>query len=588
MDEEIETLAHDRYKPVHAFQAVADGLPALGIVAAVLGIIHAMGALDQSPEILGELIGAALVGTFAGIFLSYAILAPIAQKSGRSGKAALLFTLVKRSLLAFMNGPMPQVAVEFGRKTIPSKERPTIDVVENETTPAGRRRARDQRGSLMAQSRGCFESGLEGRAGMEDGPEDVHAPSCEGDDGLVVAFTLASLAFVEGSAVVMVKRAECGLVEDAFESLVAAVGPSEEAGSARLAQHRRHAGSGSERVGGAEAGEVSCLGDEFCGKHGPHAGQAADEGRVRVALKHRLQFAVELDEARAAAERLDGEFADQPRGHALGRDGDGLLSRDGQHAIGKVLDLRQAAGCLQVAHQTFFASGAQLGGCNELGQQVQRSFGLEVEAGFQARKDADKQVSHAGKALGLRLHDVAATADQQPDLEIEFGSRLDLAQVRSGSDLIGNGAGVARVGLVLAADRALTSAIDSNTRHVDEREPSLGQHGFGQTCNAADDIQADADCATQSGELVDQRRNIGRRVGQFAIDLHDAVGVDGSDPVDFFGDVNSDAGLHGAPLQFVTRHPAHAVFALHSDGSQSLISGRGGVAAPGELPPEPS
>ena len=74
MDEEIETLSHDRYKPVHAFQAVADGLPALGIVAAVLGIIHAMGALDQSPEILGGLIGAALVGTFAGIFLSYAIL----------------------------------------------------------------------------------------------------------------------------------------------------------------------------------------------------------------------------------------------------------------------------------------------------------------------------------------------------------------------------------------------------------------------------------------------------------------------------------------------------------------------------------
>ena len=80
MDEEIETLAHDRFKPVHAFQAVADGLPALGIVAAVLGIIHAMGALDQSPEALGGLIGAALVGTFAGIFLSYAIVAPIAQK----------------------------------------------------------------------------------------------------------------------------------------------------------------------------------------------------------------------------------------------------------------------------------------------------------------------------------------------------------------------------------------------------------------------------------------------------------------------------------------------------------------------------
>ena len=138
MDEEIETLAHDRYKPVHALQAVADGLPALGIVAAVLGIIHAMGALDQSPEVLGGLIGAALVGTFAGIFLSYAIIAPIAQKIKTVRQKQLrLFTLVKQSLLAFMNGAMPQVAVEFGRKTIPGKERPTIDVVESETISGG-------------------------------------------------------------------------------------------------------------------------------------------------------------------------------------------------------------------------------------------------------------------------------------------------------------------------------------------------------------------------------------------------------------------------------------------------------------------
>jgi chemotaxis protein MotA len=138
MDEEIETLAHDRYKPAHALQAAADGLPALGIVAAVLGVIHAMGALDQSPEALGGLIGAALVGTFAGIFLSYGIVAPIAQKiRGVRQKQLRFFTLVKQSLLAFMNGAMPQVAVEFGRKTIPSKERPTIDVVENETTSGG-------------------------------------------------------------------------------------------------------------------------------------------------------------------------------------------------------------------------------------------------------------------------------------------------------------------------------------------------------------------------------------------------------------------------------------------------------------------
>jgi chemotaxis protein MotA len=134
MDEEIETLSHDRYKPVHALQAVADALPALGIIAAVLGIVHAMGALDQSPEVLGELIGAALVGTFSGIFLSYSVVAPVALKIKTVRQRQLrLFTLVKQSLLAFMNGAMPQVAVEFGRKTIPSKERPTIDTVENET-----------------------------------------------------------------------------------------------------------------------------------------------------------------------------------------------------------------------------------------------------------------------------------------------------------------------------------------------------------------------------------------------------------------------------------------------------------------------
>jgi chemotaxis protein MotA len=138
MDEELETLSHDRQKPVHALQAVADGLPALGIVAAVLGIIHAMGALDQSPEILGGLIGAALVGTFAGIFVSYAIVAPLAQKVKVVRQKQLhVFSLVKQSLLAFMNGAVPQVAVEFGRKTIPGKERPTIDTVESETTAGG-------------------------------------------------------------------------------------------------------------------------------------------------------------------------------------------------------------------------------------------------------------------------------------------------------------------------------------------------------------------------------------------------------------------------------------------------------------------
>jgi len=138
MDEEIQTLTYDHLKPVHALTQISDALPALGIIAAVLGVIHAMGALDQSPELLGGLIGAALVGTFGGIFFSYALVSPLAQKIKIIRRKQMrTFTLVKQTLLAFMNGAMPQVAVEFGRKTIPSRERPTIDTVENETISAG-------------------------------------------------------------------------------------------------------------------------------------------------------------------------------------------------------------------------------------------------------------------------------------------------------------------------------------------------------------------------------------------------------------------------------------------------------------------
>ncbi len=134
MDEEIQTITRDRLKPYQALTTVGDSLPALGIVAAVLGVIHAMGALDQGPEVLGELIGAALVGTFAGIFMSYGLAAPLAQKiKVVREKRCRLYVVIKQTLLAFMNGAMPQIALEHGRKTISGHDRPTIDMVENET-----------------------------------------------------------------------------------------------------------------------------------------------------------------------------------------------------------------------------------------------------------------------------------------------------------------------------------------------------------------------------------------------------------------------------------------------------------------------
>ncbi|MCO6051014.1 flagellar motor stator protein MotA [Mesorhizobium sp. RP14(2022)] len=139
MDEEIQTIRADSLKAYHAVTAVGDGFPAIGIVAAVLGVVKAMGALDKPPEVLGGLIGAALVGTFLGIFMSYCVCAPIATKiKVVREKKNRLYVIVKQTLLAHMNGSLPQVAIEFGRKTISAYERPSIDAVEQSTmnTPA--------------------------------------------------------------------------------------------------------------------------------------------------------------------------------------------------------------------------------------------------------------------------------------------------------------------------------------------------------------------------------------------------------------------------------------------------------------------
>lgn len=136
MDEEIATMKRDKLKPYSSINTVAEALPALGIVAAVLGIVKAMGAIDQSPQILGGLIGAALVGTFVGIFASYSIMSPLGLKIKSTREKQLrVYIIVKQSFLAYMNGALPQIAVEHGRKAISSADRPTIDEVEQATVP---------------------------------------------------------------------------------------------------------------------------------------------------------------------------------------------------------------------------------------------------------------------------------------------------------------------------------------------------------------------------------------------------------------------------------------------------------------------
>ncbi|MBD8553472.1 flagellar motor stator protein MotA [Rhizobium sp. CFBP 8762] len=143
MDEEINTITHDKMKSYHALMAMGDAFPAIGIVAAVLGVIKAMAAISESPEVLGGLIAAALVGTLLGVFLSYSIVNPlIANIKAVRDKQNRLYIIVKQTLIAYMNGSVPQVALEYGRKTISAYERPSIDAVEQEMmNPGGDKKA---------------------------------------------------------------------------------------------------------------------------------------------------------------------------------------------------------------------------------------------------------------------------------------------------------------------------------------------------------------------------------------------------------------------------------------------------------------
>jgi chemotaxis protein MotA len=131
MDNEIETYQEDAEIPVQAMHKLADGMPAFGIVAAVMGVVHTMGSVGKPPAELGALIAAALVGTFLGILLSYGLVAPLSNLlHRRHQEVAKALQCVKVTLLASMGGYAPAIAVEFGRKVISATERPTFAELE--------------------------------------------------------------------------------------------------------------------------------------------------------------------------------------------------------------------------------------------------------------------------------------------------------------------------------------------------------------------------------------------------------------------------------------------------------------------------
>jgi chemotaxis protein MotA len=131
MNAELEVHHAGDHQVSAAIQGMADGMPALGIVAAVLGVIKTMGAITEPPAVLGKLIGGALVGTFLGVWIAYGFLGPIASyvQAIYDSDGNYLESL-KKGLLAYLQGLPPAVAVEFARKALPEHLRPTFQELE--------------------------------------------------------------------------------------------------------------------------------------------------------------------------------------------------------------------------------------------------------------------------------------------------------------------------------------------------------------------------------------------------------------------------------------------------------------------------
>lgn len=132
MDNEMETHHQEAHVPASAIQKVADGLPAFGIVAAVMGVVHTMASVGLPPSELGQMIAHALVGTFLGILLAYGFVGPVASLlEQKANEQAKMFQTIKVTLLASLNGYAPALAVEFGRKVLYSTERPSFSELED-------------------------------------------------------------------------------------------------------------------------------------------------------------------------------------------------------------------------------------------------------------------------------------------------------------------------------------------------------------------------------------------------------------------------------------------------------------------------
>jgi chemotaxis protein MotA len=135
MEKQLEKHHHEALAPAGALQNLADALPALGIVAAVLGIIKTMGAITEPPEVLGGMIGGALVGTFLGVFMAYGLVGPMASRlKDVVDEEGAFYKIIQATLVAHLHGNAAQISVEIGRGNVPSGSQPSFSKLEEALT----------------------------------------------------------------------------------------------------------------------------------------------------------------------------------------------------------------------------------------------------------------------------------------------------------------------------------------------------------------------------------------------------------------------------------------------------------------------
>ncbi|HJV42655.1 flagellar motor stator protein MotA [Caulobacter sp.] len=131
MEKQLEKHHHEGLEPAHALQSLADALPALGIVAAVLGVIKTMGSITEPPAVLGAMIGGALVGTFLGVFLAYGLVGPFATRlTAVVNEDGAFYKIIQSVLVAHLHGNAAQISVEIGRGNVPSPAQPSFMELE--------------------------------------------------------------------------------------------------------------------------------------------------------------------------------------------------------------------------------------------------------------------------------------------------------------------------------------------------------------------------------------------------------------------------------------------------------------------------